>query len=149
MKYVPALILLLQMISLPSWAVVDHDAYESLIWNSLKVDKPGVKNVFTEVNDGVDTHNIVIPAYIVKSWMKDDQEQPVFFLSAQPYVCEHSAIPYANQMVKIVNAKRLEIEADNGIPVYAFGNITIEENRAGLFSSAYTIDLHDIVPYQP
>jgi hypothetical protein len=129
-------------------AEVDHNLYEPVMWQDLKIENPAVKDVFINVLYDVDRQDIVIPAFIVKSWMKTQDDQPVYFLSAQPYVCEHSQIPYANQMIKVINQSNLELASDNATPVYAFGNISIDANKAGLFSSAYTIDLVDIQPYQ-
>ncbi len=142
--------LLLALLTLPffSLAEVDHNLYVPIVWQHLKIENPVVKDVFVNVQRDVDQKNIVLPAYIVKSWMKTQYNQPVYFLSAQPYVCEHSHIPYANQMIKIINRPGIEIISDNAIPVYAFGYISIDANKAGLFSSAYTIELHDIQPYQ-
>jgi hypothetical protein len=142
--------LLLALLTLPfsSLAEVDHDLYAPIVWQNLKIDNPAVKDVFVNVQHDVEQQDIVIPAFIVKSWVKTQDDQPVYFLSAQPYVCEHSQIPYANQMIKIINQPGIELASDNATPVYAFGNISIDANKAGLFSSAYTIELHDIQQYQ-
>lgn len=142
------LLLALLILAFYSQAEVDHNLYMPVVWQDLKIENPAVKDVFVNVQHEVDHQDIVIPAFIVKSWMQTEDNQPIYFLSAQPYVCEHSQIPYANQMIKVINQSNLEIAADNATPVYAFGNISIEANKAGLFSSAYTIELKDIQPYQ-
>lgn len=133
--------------SFPTLATIHHGNYQSVVWQELKVDNPDIKDVFINVYRDLDKKNIVIPAFIVKSWMKDEDGHSIFFLSAQPYVCEHSPPPYANQMIKVHTKLNLELMADNGTPIYAFGNVTIEASKAGLFSSAYTMNLDDILPY--
>lgn len=143
----PYLLLALLILPFSSLAEVDHNLYDPVMWQDLKIENPAVKDVFINVQHDVDQQDIVIPAFIVKSWMQTKDNQPVYFLSAQPYVCEHSQIPYANQMIKIINQENIELTADNATPVYAFGNISVDANKAGLFSSAYTIELHDIQPY--
>lgn len=139
--------ILLLLSSFPALATIQYEQYKSVTWQELKIDNPDVKNVFINVYRELDRENIVIPAFIVKSWMKGEDGQSIYFLSAQPYVCEHSPPPYANQMIKIHTTQDLESIADNGTPIYAFGNVIIEANKAGLFSSAYTIQLDDILPY--
>lgn len=139
--------IIITLCSIMSFGVLANNQYSPVIWNDLKIDNPLVKDVFVNVNREINNNKVVIPAYIVKSWMKDQDDNPILFLSAQPYVCEHSAIPYANQMIKLKNINGLELSSDNAIPVYAFGEINIEKNIAGLFSSAYTMKLHDVIPY--
>lgn len=129
-------------------ATIENDQYSPVVWQDLKIDNPTVKDVFVNVQKNLEQQDIVIPTFIVKSWMKNDNQQPVYFLSAQPYVCEHSKPPYANQMIKVNTSLNIELLADNAVPVYAFGNIRIDTNKAGMFSSAYTIELHDIQPYK-
>mgnify|MGYP002333762405 CR=1 FL=1 len=142
------LILPLILLSCSAFAAINHDIYAPVAWQELKVENPEIKDVFVNVNSHVEQQDVVIPAFVVKSWMKTDENQPIYFLSTQPYVCEHSQPPYANQMIKIDNIPNLPLSADNAIPVYAFGNISIDANKADMFSSAYTIELHDILPYK-
>ncbi|WP_192022043.1 DUF3299 domain-containing protein [Shewanella sp. WPAGA9] len=142
--------LILALLFLPFFTIadIDHNKFDSIVWPDLKIENPVIKDVFVNVQNDLEQKQIVIPAFIVKSWMKTDSGQPVFFLSAQPYVCEHSKPPHANQMIKLNNELNIELLSDNAIPVYAFGRIKVEKNKAGLFSSAYTLDLQDIQPYE-
>lgn len=129
-------------------AAIEYEQYLPVVWQDLKIDNPAVKDVFVNVQKNLEQKDIVIPAFIVKSWMKNNNQQPIYFLSAQPYVCEHSKPPYANQMVKVNTSLNIDLLADNAVPIYAFGNIMVDANKAGIFSSAYTIELHDIQPYK-
>lgn len=135
--------LILTLGTLPAIAATGPQDFSSILWHQLVAEKPDA-SIFDKVNLSLNDDLVVIPGFVVRS-IQDGKE--VFVLSKQRKVCEHSPRPHANQMIKMSNPKGITLKEDDQTPIYAFGKLKIEETRAGLFSSAYTLELVNVEAY--
>lgn len=143
--------LVLSAVSTSGFAVhepIVHRDYMALPFPQLHIEVSGETNPLKKINKEVDGKEIVLAGWFTKTWMDTENNNSYnWVLANTPTICEHTGIPLPTQVVLIENPRGLPLIASEEQPFYAFGKIRVEQTIDHIYTSTYTMELHDVIPY--
>ncbi len=134
--------------SFAAYKPVNHQNYLPLPFPQLHAEKKGETNPLKKINTEIDGKEIVLAGWFSKTWMDTENNDSHNWVFANiPSICEHTGIPLPTQVVLIDNPKNIKLVANEEQPFYAFGKIRVEQTIDHIYTSTYTLELHDVLPY--
>ncbi len=134
--------------SFASYESVSHNDYQALPFPQLHVESAGETNPLKKINKDIDGKEIVLAGWFTKTWMDAENNDSYNWVFANiPTICEHTGIPMPTQVILVENPKNIKLVASEDQPFYAFGKIRVEQTIDHIYTSTYTLELHDVIPY--
>lgn len=133
----------------------------SIIWRDLVNTESTASSVFEKTNPDLDGKQVVIPGFVIVNNVANElgeghsveagtlnPDLPVItVLSPQRDICFHTPPPPANQLIQLKMDPGVNVEDSKGKPVYLVGTLKVEKHLSGLFSTAYTLQVSETLPY--